>query len=121
MSHGSNVYHERGRPKIINRAGRRLCTRSLNHVLKLGDRKLPVRLTQRNQANSGRDQIRDVALKESWQCHAKRSAFVCKTDSENNSNGQRNLSFTKYFREGVQSAIRPYLFEYREACRSGLP
>ena len=98
MGHGSKVDHERGRPKIINRAARRLCTRSLNHVLKLGDRKLPVRLTQRNQANSGRDQIRDVALKESWQCHAERSAFACKTNSKNNSNGRRNLSFAKYFR-----------------------
>jgi hypothetical protein len=98
MSHGSKVDHERGRPKIINRAGRRLCTRSLNHVLKLGDRKLPVRLTQRNQANSGRDQIRDVALKKSWQRHAERSAFVCKPNSENNSHGRRNLPFAKYSR-----------------------
>jgi len=97
MSHGSKVDHERGRPKIINRAGRRLGTRSLNHVLKLGNRKLPVRLTQRNQANSGRDQIRDVALKESWQCHPERSAFACKANSENNSNGRRNLSLAKYF------------------------
>jgi len=120
MSHGSKVDHERGRPKIINCAVRRVCTRSLNHVLKLGDRKLPVRLTQRNQANSGRDQIRDVALKKSWQCHAERSAFPSKTNSENNSNGRRNLSFAKYLREEVQRAIRPYLFEYREACRSGL-
>ena len=98
MSHGSKVDHERGRPKIINCAGRRLCARSLNHVLKVGDRKLPVRLTQRNQANSGRDQIRDVALKESRQCHAERGAFACKANSENNSNSRRNLSFAKYFR-----------------------
>ena len=98
MSHGSKVDHERGRPKIINCAGHRLCTRSLNHMLKLGDRKLPVRLTQRDQANSGRDQIRDVALKERWQCQAERSAFACKSNSENNGNGRRNLSFAKYFR-----------------------
>jgi hypothetical protein len=98
MSHGSKVDHERRRPKIINRAGRRLCTRSLNHVLKLGDRTLPIRLTQRNQPNSGRDQIRDVALKESWQSHAERSTLARETNSENNSNGRCNLSFVKYFR-----------------------
>ncbi len=63
MSHGSKVDHERGRPKIITCADGRLRTRNRNHVLKLGDRELPVRLPQRNQANPSRDQIRDVALK----------------------------------------------------------
>ena len=97
MSHGGKVDHEAGRPKVINCRGHSVCTCGLNHTFKLGDRKLPVRLTQRDQANSGGDQIREVALKKGWQSQADRSAFACKSNSENNGQGRRNLSFAKYF------------------------
>ena len=98
MSHGGKVDHKSGRSKVINCGARSLCARGLYNTFKLGDRQLSVRLTQRDQANSGGDQIRDVALKEGWQRQGERSAFACKPNSENNGQGRRNLSLAKYLR-----------------------
>src|SRR5580658_2062553 len=97
MSHGGKVDHESGGPKFINCRGCSVRACGLNHAFKLSNCQLSIRLAQRDQANARGEQIRHVALKKGWQCQGERSAFGGKSNSENNGQGWRNLSFAKYF------------------------
>ena len=70
MRHGGEIDHERGGPKIVNRGVSGLRAGGQHRFLKRGDGKLPIRLTERDQSNSGGHQIGDITLQEGGQGQA---------------------------------------------------
>jgi hypothetical protein len=83
MRHGGEINHERGGPEIVERGLVGLPACGLHRFFKLGDGKLPIGLTKRNQSNPGGYQIGDVTLQESGQSQASRNSLPCRGNSEN--------------------------------------
>ena len=75
MCHGGEIHHEGGRPKIVNPGVSGLCTGSEHCLLKRGDRKLAVRLTERDKSHSGCYEIGDITLQKGRQGEAYRDAL----------------------------------------------
>ena len=82
MCHGAEIHHEGGRAKIVNRSFFGLCTGGEHRLLKRGDRKLAVRLTERDKSHSCAHQIRDMTLQKGGQGEAYRDALSRRADSK---------------------------------------
>jgi hypothetical protein len=65
MRHGAELDHKSGRAKVVDHRPVALLACEQNSRLELRDGALAVGLPKRNQANTGIDQIGDVALQES--------------------------------------------------------
>jgi hypothetical protein len=109
MCHGGEIDHERCRAKIVDRGlfGLRPCGQ--HRFLKLGDGKLPIRLTEGDQSNPSGYQIGDVTLQEGGQSQAGRNTLPCRTNSQNDGKGSIDMVLAEGFRKPVQEAIGPYL------------
>ena len=83
MCHGGEIHHEGCRPKVINRGISAPGTGGEHRFLEGGNRKLPVRLTERDESHSGGHQIGDITMQKGGQSEAQRNALPSRTDSEN--------------------------------------
>jgi len=85
MCHGGEIHHEGCGPKVIKRGISALRAGREHRFLKRSNRKLPVRLTERDKSDSSGHQIRDITLQKGGQSEAQRNALRCTTNSEKDS------------------------------------
>ena len=109
MLHRREVYHERGRSKVINRRFFRLHACGQNRLLKLSDGKLPVSLTKGDQSNPSGHKISDITLQEGGQGQARWNGVPCRANSKNDGYDRLNMVFAEFFQKPVQQAIGPDL------------
>src|SRR5579864_2865527 len=90
MRCGSKIDHERSRTQIVNCCLFSLSSHGQNRWLKLGNGKLPISLTQGNQANAGCYQVGEVALQIDGQGQDHRNVLSGCATSEDDRKDRRN-------------------------------
>ncbi len=92
MSHGREIDHEGRRPEIAKRGVEHVGARCRNGRFERGKSKLPIRLTERDEAQCGRHKVRRITLQVEWERQLNLDAMRAASRTETNGKRQWNAS-----------------------------
>jgi hypothetical protein len=114
MRHRRQIDHHCSGPEIVDAGCHGVVARVQHRVLELGDRTLPIGLTERNQPDTRGDQTADESMQERTQCHFNGNALRRQADCDDNGNHWLDTPKPEPFPKRVDRSIGPNLAERRE-------